>query len=418
METVALSSPQASNITGVAFSPRWNAGDDRERHHQLRDQDLGRELCRQRRVGELPHRHLRRGTLPVGAALAGERRRWGPWSGTVTLWDMEAAPEAHRVWTIDRPAWYRECCAFDLGASSDGATLAVVYFAPSGERGTSVRDVATGAELFFVPADRPISIRPVDLSPDGRYLAVGADSYRAVRFLDRSGDEVGTTLREDGGFLIDRFGSLRTAGSSPSGPTGALIGACGSGIGSEASSSPRSPSGSRTPRGGVHHLWFDPGVRSERAADRLDGEPTGEDLGRRERSTRCDPTRPAQRDRSARVQSRRRLRRHRGIRRERAALRCGFRDADPGAACPRRDDTPVALVFVRSVAFSPDGSLLASVDGTTVRVWALEIDDLLEMARQNVTRSFTDEECRQYLHLASCATASAGELGAPTASGP
>ena len=46
-------------------------------------------------------------------------------------------PEAHRVWTIDRPAWYRECCAFDLGASSDGATLAVVYFAQSGERGTS-----------------------------------------------------------------------------------------------------------------------------------------------------------------------------------------------------------------------------------------------------------------------------------------
>ena len=29
---------------------------------------------------------------------------------------------------------------------------------------------------------------------------------------------------------------------------------------------------------------------------------------------------------------------------------------------------------VRSVAFSPDGSLLASVDGTTVRVWVLDID--------------------------------------------
>ena len=57
---------------------------------------------------------------------------------------------------------------------------------------------------------------------------------------------------------------------------------------------------------------------------------------------------------------------------------------------------------VRSVAFSPDGSLLASVDGTTVRVWALDIDDLLEIARQNVTRSFTDEECRQYLHVSAC----------------
>jgi WD40 repeat protein len=57
---------------------------------------------------------------------------------------------------------------------------------------------------------------------------------------------------------------------------------------------------------------------------------------------------------------------------------------------------------VRSVAFSPDGSLLASVDGITVRVWALDIDDLLEIARQNVTRSLTDEECRQYLHVEVC----------------
>src|SRR4029450_6938482 len=68
-----------------------------------------------------------------------------------------------------------------------------------------VRDVATRGELFFIPADRPISIPPVDLSPDGRYLAVGTDRYRAVRFIDRSGDEVGTTIREDGGFSIDRF---------------------------------------------------------------------------------------------------------------------------------------------------------------------------------------------------------------------
>ena len=33
-----------------------------------------------------------------------------------------------------------------------------------------------------------------------------------------------------------------------------------------------------------------------------------------------------------------------------------------------------------------------------VRVWALEIDDLLEIARENVTRPLTDEECRQFLH--------------------
>ena len=59
-------------------------------------------------------------------------------------------------------------------------------------------------------------------------------------------------------------------------------------------------------------------------------------------------------------------------------------------------------LFARSVAFSPDGSLLASVDGTTVRVWALDIEELLAIARRNVTRSLTDEECRQYLHVDAC----------------
>jgi WD40 repeat protein/DNA-binding SARP family transcriptional activator/class 3 adenylate cyclase len=58
---------------------------------------------------------------------------------------------------------------------------------------------------------------------------------------------------------------------------------------------------------------------------------------------------------------------------------------------------------VSEVAFSPDGTQLASAspcDG--VRIWALDIDDLLEIARREVTRPFTDEECRQYLHMERC----------------
>jgi WD40 repeat protein len=57
---------------------------------------------------------------------------------------------------------------------------------------------------------------------------------------------------------------------------------------------------------------------------------------------------------------------------------------------------------VEDVAFSPDGATLASTACGGVRIWALDIDDLLEIARQNVTRSLTDEECRQYLHLDRC----------------
>jgi WD40 repeat protein len=57
------------------------------------------------------------------------------------------------------------------------------------------------------------------------------------------------------------------------------------------------------------------------------------------------------------------------------------------------------------VVFSPDGSMLASsaVDG--MHVWALDIDDLLDIARRNVTRPLSDDECSQYLHVAACSDA-------------
>jgi hypothetical protein len=62
------------------------------------------------------------------------------------------------------------------------------------------------------------------------------------------------------------------------------------------------------------------------------------------------------------------------------------------------------------VAFSPDGSMLAAKNfgrEGMVRVWALDIDDLLAIAHQKVTRSLTEDESRQYLHVDACpATAS------------
>ncbi|HET7929544.1 MAG TPA: WD40 repeat domain-containing protein, partial [Actinomycetota bacterium] len=61
---------------------------------------------------------------------------------------------------------------------------------------------------------------------------------------------------------------------------------------------------------------------------------------------------------------------------------------------------------VGGVAFSPDGAKLASTSWCEgVRIWALDIDDLLEIARREAGRSLTDEECRQYLHVDECSQA-------------
>jgi WD40 repeat protein/class 3 adenylate cyclase len=55
--------------------------------------------------------------------------------------------------------------------------------------------------------------------------------------------------------------------------------------------------------------------------------------------------------------------------------------------------------LVSGLDYSPDGRRLVSAapDGV-VRVWTLDLDELIEIARDNVTRGLTDDECRQYLH--------------------
>jgi WD40 repeat protein len=60
-------------------------------------------------------------------------------------------------------------------------------------------------------------------------------------------------------------------------------------------------------------------------------------------------------------------------------------------------------LVVNAVAFSPDGRFLASVSGDgTVALDLLPIDELRDLARERVTRTLTDEECRQYLHVDRC----------------
>ena len=64
---------------------------------------------------------------------------------------------------------------------------------------------------------------------------------------------------------------------------------------------------------------------------------------------------------------------------------------------------------VSEIAFSRDGSRLAAFspdvggDGIgTVRVWALDVDDLVSIAHSKVTRPLTEAECEQFLHQPAC----------------
>jgi WD40 repeat protein len=58
---------------------------------------------------------------------------------------------------------------------------------------------------------------------------------------------------------------------------------------------------------------------------------------------------------------------------------------------------------LRDVAFSPNGKKLytASVDGTN-RVFLLDIEELMALARSRLTRDFTEDECQRFLHLDTC----------------
>jgi WD40 repeat protein len=65
--------------------------------------------------------------------------------------------------------------------------------------------------------------------------------------------------------------------------------------------------------------------------------------------------------------------------------------------------SPVESSDVEGVAFSEDGSRVAVIysDGRII-VHAIALDDVIEIARARVTRGFTNEECRTFLHVSTC----------------
>ena len=60
-------------------------------------------------------------------------------------------------------------------------------------------------------------------------------------------------------------------------------------------------------------------------------------------------------------------------------------------------------VGTQSVEFSPDGRRLVSTANDNIaRVWTLDLDELVDIARDRVTRGLTTVECERYLHVDTC----------------
>ncbi len=248
-----------------------------------------------------------------------------------------------------------------------------------------VWDAATGEELYRIP--HRLDVNSVAFSPDGEYL-VTASWAGTAKIIDRSGRVI-RVLQDDKGFnLFD----------SQFSPNGLLVAtAAVSGLGELGRGHVRIWDWARgevvrTIRADARFLDFDPsGPRIVTAGPEGPVEMWDVETGTREAELEGQSggvTDVAFSPDGSRVAT--------------ASYDGTVRlfDADMGAQQLVLRGSGCA---VYGVNFSPDGTKLASTswcDG--VRIWALDIDDLLEIARREVPRPFTDEECRQYLHVDRC----------------
>jgi WD40 repeat protein/DNA-binding SARP family transcriptional activator len=375
-----------SGIVGVAFSPdgtRVMAGDASSAAVQV--WDLGptgdAEWANFPAPGYPAAEFMPDGRRVLSSGWEGRLDRLG--AGAVTIWDLQTGRESR---TIGPATDYFKFESFAV--SPDGSSIALGGNSERRDAGgaSAARawDTSTGEELWRIAHDR--TVNEVVFSPDGEYVAT-ADWWGIAKIVDRSGRVV-QVLGGPGDFNFSdvAFSSdgrlVATAEFNNEGGErvriwdwarrDVLLTIDAEGPSAEADFDPNGPRVVLSGADGLAEIWD---VESGERLAVLAGPPGGvEDL-----AFSPDGSRIA----TASVDGLVRM----------------F-DADTGAPQLSLRGSGCA---VEGVSFSPDGSKLASTswcDG--VRIWALDIDDLLEIARREAGRSFTDEECRRYLHVDEC----------------
>ena len=368
-------SARAGEITGVAFSPDGTRVMTRSETRVMDVWDVGP-------TGDAEVANVTDAAELVSFLSDGRHVTTSGQDGSLGILDLETGEQVRRPtrW-FELPRGSFSSYEFSYDFSPDGRSVAIHSYT----RGTmTVRDVATGAELFTGDAW-------FDWSPDGRFAAVGAHIPHSIVIVDSSGRQVG--LLEEAGFTFSDLEGLRF------GP-GGLVAVpvfdeeqsdhlkiwdwmrdeviAELPVSFDANVMQFDADGSRIAIGSANTAIWD--VQTESLLLTLpSSQVVPSDLA-------FSPD---------------------GLR-----LAEGDPDGTVRVFDTRSGDLMLVLRgqdVIDQVAFSPDGSMLATQGDGTLRIWALEIDDLLEIARGNVTRAFTDEECRQYLHVESCSAASSSD---------
>jgi WD40 repeat protein/DNA-binding SARP family transcriptional activator len=406
LQTIATAGP----LRAVAFGPGGTrivtAGSDGIA--RVWDARLGRQLLAfAGHVGAL---------VDVAFTPDGDRLLTSGRDGTTRLWDVSVSgargglkvPTAEGIFT-------------GVAFGPDGATFA----APGEPAGVTIWDTETGEEVRTLVGLIHAKVTTVTFSPDGRQLAVASDAMSTPQVWDVDSGELLLTLDW-------QLAGSRTIAFSADG-TGLISGSSDGGVrvwdavtgeqraefrsgGAGILSAAASPDG-RFVVGGdqVGAVWVWDLDTSERV-HRLDAH-TGAVGGL---AFGADGTLvTASEDGTARVWDLATGRERSTFRGHNAPVHHVAVSPDGTRVATASDDRTVKLWdptdgrelltltghdnLVYGVAFSPDARLLASagLDGNVI-VHLLPIDELVDVAKERVTREFTREECRQYLPSGSC----------------